>query len=91
MRVDRVAGSDPATRSADQLPVVRLYGEGLGRQVFPRQAGLQGEQDADEGIAIANARTSAIEGKDDVLAAKAESAPTGHQEEVLWPWRGPRK
>ncbi len=33
MRVARVAGSDPATRSADQLAVFRLYGEGLRRQI----------------------------------------------------------
>lgn len=26
-----------------------------------------------------------------LLVAKAESAPTGHQEEVLWPWHGSRK
>lgn len=51
MRIDRVAGSARATRSADQLPAIRICGEGLGRQAFPRQAGLQGEQDADDGIA----------------------------------------
>ena len=33
MRIDRVAGSARATRSANQLPAIRICGEGLGGQV----------------------------------------------------------
>ena len=33
MRIDRVAGSARATRSADQFPVIRRCGKGHGRQV----------------------------------------------------------
>lgn len=32
MRIDRVAGLDRATRSADQFPVIRRCGECIGRQ-----------------------------------------------------------